>query len=65
MYNNRYYTETKQDVTKRIEEGMTEFFSIKLDNAQQKAEKFASQRRSYVYPVFDSKGIQVGYGIPK
>lgn len=54
------YTDTRVDVTKRIEEGLTAFFTCKL-----KAEAHARQARSYPYPVFSFTKRLLGYGVPK
>lgn len=55
-----FYTDTRVDVTKRIEEGLTAFFKCKL-----KAEEHARQARSYPYPVFSFGKRLLGYGVPK
>ncbi|WP_027064542.1 hypothetical protein [Maribacter sp. Hel_I_7] len=55
-----FYTGTRVDVTKRIEEGLTKFFRKQLP-----AEAYAAQARSYPYPIFNFKGKQKGYGVPK
>ena len=55
-----FYTDTRVDVTERIEDGLTVFFKKQLD-----AEKHASHTRSYPYPIYNFKGQQKGYGVPK
>lgn len=70
-HKNMYYTENKREVTDRIDDGRTQFFNKSLINSQERAEKLASEKGSYVYPVFSYEGIGikqkfefVGYGIP-
>ena len=48
------------DVTKRIEQGKTAFFTERQD-----AEKYATQKRSYQYPLLNVNREVVGYGVPK
>lgn len=70
----KYYTETKQKITERIQDGRTEFFSKDIENAREKAAEYAKERHSYYYSVFsideESAGINkrhefAGYGVPK
>ena len=65
----KYYTENKREVTDRITDGRTEFFYENLLNSYEQAEKCASEKGSYVYPVYSFTGIKqkfdfVGYGVP-
>ena len=61
----KYYTENRIKVTKRIKNGLTEFFSNKLRDSEDRAKVFANKRKSYIYPVFDKNNDFIGYGIPK
>lgn len=66
----KYFKENHTEVTERIETGRTDFFSKKLKNAHERANKFAEQKRTYVYPVFGYTGVSknfnfIGYGVPK
>ena len=58
-----YYTPTHLDVTKRIESGLTRFFE-----SYKQAYAFASQKRSYVYPLtafhHETKYFEYGFGVP-
>jgi hypothetical protein len=59
------FTQNRVSIKQRIKKGLTEIFSNKLQDAEEKARKFAQKRKSYIYPVFDEEGYFVGYGIPK
>ena len=61
----KYYTENRINVTKRIKKGLTEFFSNKLIEFEEKAKKFAEERKTYIYPIFNKNNDFIGYGIPK
>ena len=61
----KYYTENRIKVTKRIKNGLTEFFSNKLIEFEEKAKKFAEERKTYIYPIFNKNNDFIGYGIPK
>ena len=72
-----YYTESKTDVTDRIDEEMTIFFSIadyygSQLKAKEVADDYAKQKKSYAYPVYILEGrgcdkvlVIAGYGVPK
>ena len=60
MKDTHYYTATKLDVTKYIENGNTQFFQN-----FEKAQEYAKKKRSYMYPVFNSKSKHIGYAVPK
>ncbi|WP_322970302.1 hypothetical protein [Faecalibacter sp. LW9] len=57
---NRYYTELRKEVTDRIKDGRTKFFT-----SASEAEQYARQKRSYHYQVFDINKQHVGWGVPK
>lgn len=66
----RYYTEYKVDITKRIEEGRTFFFSGTELDSRKKAEEKANSIRSYVFDVFgidkdSGRLLFVGFGVSK
>ena len=68
----RYYKENRTEITERIKSGVTEFFDISLDNSKEKAERFAHEKGTYIYPVFSyvNTGVRekfevVGYSVPK
>ncbi|WP_291067332.1 MULTISPECIES: hypothetical protein [unclassified Empedobacter] len=58
----RFFTENDKEVTDRAKDGRTKiFFDVKP------AEKYARQKRSYLYPLFamDNKKKIIAYGVPK
>lgn len=55
-----YWTQNNINVAERIEDGRTVLFKSEIQ-----ANKYASQVRSYPYPVVNSKRQIVGYGVPK
>jgi hypothetical protein len=56
----QYFTPNGVNVTDRIKDGRT---TLMLD--LEAAEKVKSDKKSYLYPVTDSDGKFIGYGIPK
>ncbi len=60
MEKDKLYTDTGICINKFIESGRTEIF---YDFTE--AEKRAKQQRTYVYPVYDTRGHQHGFGVPK
>lgn len=58
-----YYTDQKVDVTRRIKEGDTFFYTDRKE-----AQERADQQRSYVYEVFDGQDQDarlIGFAVPK
>lgn len=65
-----YYTEHKVDITQRIVEGKTFFFSGTELDSRKKAEEKARNIRSYVFDVFgidkeSGRLLFVGFGVSK
>lgn len=59
----KYFTENNIEVTRRIEEGLTKFFTCLKE-----ASKHAKQTKSYVYEIFEfskNKRVLAGYGVPR
>lgn len=46
------YRSNRIEVTDRVKDGRTDFFSKMLRNAEKRALDFANKRRTYVYPIF-------------
>lgn len=57
---NSIFNQERLEVSQRIKEGKTMFYSCKKQAVQ-----FASTIRSYVYEVFDQNGSAIGYCVPK
>lgn len=58
-----YYTFEGKCVKQRIEDGRTTIFENELE-----AQKFAKEKRSYHYPIYDSptsKRQLIAFGVPK
>lgn len=58
-----YYTFEGKCVNDRIEDGRTKIFRSELD-----AQKFAREKKSYHYPLYDSPSFRrklIAYGVPK
>lgn len=53
------FTDTRVNVTSRIEKGKTTFVRT-IDQA-----RTLTKKASYFYTVFDDKGVKVGFAIPK
>ena len=56
----RYFTENGKEVTDRVKNGLLIIFSSRLE-----ADKYARQKRSYSYQVFDLDKQHAGWGVPK
>lgn len=65
----RYFTESRVDITKRIEDGRTKLFFGNSIETELEAQKFAKQKGSYVSEVFAENGYErlqlIGYSVPK
>ncbi len=56
----RYLTEQRKEVTDRVRDERLIIFKSAVD-----AEKYAIQKRSYSYQVFDLDKQHAGWGVPK
>ncbi|SHJ44959.1 hypothetical protein [Aquimarina spongiae] len=65
MQTDKYFTQSNVDITHRIEEGRTLFFTT---SQKEEAKFYAKQQKSYVYEVFTyqkNNKVLAGYGVPK
>ena len=60
MEADKLYNDEGYEVTKYVNSGRTEVFDKKSD-----AENHAKMIRTYLYPIYDRRGMFYGYGVPK
>jgi hypothetical protein len=60
MEADKLYNDEGYEVTKYVNSGRTKVFYEK-----QEAEKHAKKIRTYLYPIYDKRGMFYGYGVPK
>ena len=66
----KYYKQNGTEITERIENGLTKFFSCEFKNYIETAKTFASQTRTYSYKLYSYTGKCdilefIGLGVPK
>ncbi|WP_271856110.1 hypothetical protein [Patiriisocius marinus] len=63
----RFYTETGTEITKKVEEGRTNIVMGISWDSEKVATEQANTRGTYMYPVYDkvnNRLNQIGYGVP-
>ncbi|CAL2077446.1 conserved protein of unknown function [Tenacibaculum sp. 190524A02b] len=61
----KLYKEDGTEVTKRVEQKLTQFIKGTDVHTDLASYELARKKRSYHYPIYNSNRILIGFGIPK